>query len=142
MAKGYSEALGFNYNEEERNNVFQMSDFKLITGGKEPPTGNCWLDEHPIGSILAVEDKLATDIRQPNYFNLGIFKIAGRDGKLTYLQSLENPKGEPVNPVRFCNRFNLYLDITGYIVAKEQEEVDHERNRVQGDPGIPSPEVE
>jgi hypothetical protein len=126
--------------EEKEDNVVQ-----LITGGKEPPsTADNWLDELPIGAIFTVQDKLASDIRDPNYFNLGLFKIAERDGKVTYLQSLDNPKGMPVNPTRFCNRFTKYEEITGYVLAKEQEQerAQHERDRLQGEPGSPVPDVE
>jgi hypothetical protein len=136
MAKG----IEVQQQEEKEDNVVH-----LITGGKEPPsTGECWLDELPIGAIFTVQDKIASDIRDPNYFNLGLFKIADRDGKVTYLQSLDNPKGMPVNPVRFCNRFTKYEEITGYVLAKEKENerAQHERDRLQGEPGSPVPDVE
>lgn len=145
MAKGYA-LLDFQYQQEEKDNVVNMSDFKLITGGKDGASGggNCWLDDLPVGSVFTVQDKMASQPSQQNYFNLGVFKVGGRDGKVTYLQSMENPKGEPVNPVRFCNRFDLYLDITGYVVAKqiEEEGATNERDRLQGDPGVSVPQVD
>jgi hypothetical protein len=136
MAKG----IEVQQQEEKEDNVVQ-----LITGGKEPPsTADNWLDELPIGAIFTVQDKLASDIRDPNYFNLGLFKIAERDGKVTYLQSLDNPKGMPVNPTRFCNRFTKYEEITGYVLAKEKENerAQHERDRLQGVTSSPVPDVE
>lgn len=133
MVKGYATPQQEEIEEEERTNILA---FEVITGGKEPPsTGNCWLDELDKGCVFTVQDKLATDLRNEGYFILGLFKIADREGKVTYLQTLSNPKGFPINPVRFCNRFDLYEKLGVLYIQGEQEEGNSngESDRLQGE---------
>src|ERR1041385_3442125 len=140
MVKGYNTPQEEEIKEEEDNIV----DFKpklVAVGGKEPPSEfNNWLDKLDVGAVFTAQDKLATSPQQPNYFMLALFKIGGRDGKVTFLQSQDNPGGFPVNTQRFCNRFDLFETIDTYVeegqqqtVLQETEKADGNGDRIQGD---------
>lgn len=118
--------------KEEKDNIVVFEP-KLITGGKEPPSEfNNWLDKLEVGLVFTCRDKLATDIRQPNYFALALFKIGGRDGKVTFLLSPDNPTGLPVDSQRFCNRFDLFETIDTFVEEGQQQTVLQETEKTDG----------
>lgn len=117
---------------------------KLITGGKGPPSeppgiGNCWLDGLVIGSVFYVQSKTdGMDFRVP------MFRVEGRDHNVTMLQSPDAP-GQllPVNPVRFCNKFTLYLNKGPVDIPQEEGEITNDDgHRLQGNSGEPDARVD
>lgn len=106
--------------EGENNNV---TEFKLLQGGKEPPsTSSNWLSDLEVGSVFLVQDK-----QQTNNFALGQFRLVEKTEKSCFLATVMDDKVQtvPVNPVRFCNRYSWWETLG---VIKTSEEIREETN--------------
>ena len=92
--------------EEEENVVpFRIIDGRLATAGRDPPSSN-WLKDLEERDVFVAEDKTSADYLQQT------FEIISKH-PLTFELMFTNPKGEEfyidVNPVRFCQKYNLVL---------------------------------
>lgn len=107
---------------------------ELITGGKGPPTtSGDWLTPLPVGTMFFARNK-----GNPMDFNLGLFRVTAKEGKVVVLHSPQVPHNIYVDPVRFCNNFFHYEDMGILEIPQEQEETKKEEDngngdRVQGD---------
>lgn len=122
--------------QEEKDNVVSL---QLITGGKEPPsTGSNWMDGIEEGSLFFVQSKI-----DPMDFNLGLFRMEKREGKVTVLLSPQMP-GTPlyVSSTRFCNKFLLFENL-GIVKEKEEEkEIINDGDRLEGQSSDEAEKVE
>jgi hypothetical protein len=123
------EVITFNQEEEKIIIMENTKPFKLITGGKEPPSeSSCWLEKMPVGSIFFVQEK------NPLAFALGCFKLVDIEGivnKAYILIELNTPAQPiPVVPNRFCNKYMLYENLG---IHNEKKVLDKEEIPVHND---------
>lgn len=104
--------------EEKETNVVSL---QLITGGKEPPTGDTWLDKLDIGTVFLVKAKAM--LEQP----LGLFWLLGRTPKAAILKTPSVQDKIYYDPNTFCRQFILFENL-GSIEEIMKEDADG-RNR-------------
>lgn len=107
-------------------NVVNLQEYKAQTAGKEPPlfVGN-WLANLPLGTVFFVQNK-----SNPMDFRLGLFRLISKEGKVVSLAAPKEQELFNVNPVRFCNSYDLYESM-GVVLSPEQieeEKEDQEEN--------------
>jgi hypothetical protein len=125
-------------NEQEEKEQYLKLVVDNVTGGKEPPDGETWLDKMPIGSCF-----LAKEARNPMEFVLGLFRIGSRSGKATVLNSPQIPGNLYVDPVAFCNKYRCYEDLGVMITPDEEKEIaNDDGDRLEPDSGHPDGKVE
>lgn len=105
---------------EETEKEIKRVDLKLITGGKEPPNGDTWLDKLDIGTVFLVK---AMGVQQP----LGLFWLMGRTQKSVCLKTPSVQDKIYYDPNDFCRQFRMHENL-GSIEELTKEEAD-ERNR-------------
>lgn len=111
--------------EGENNNV---TEFKLLQGGKEPPSTDAnWLSELEVGTVFLVQDK-----NKPTDFTLGQFRLMEKTEKSCFIATMIEDKIQtfPVNPVRFCNRYSRWEVLA---VIKTQEDIDNLKEDLKED---------
>lgn len=124
------------FEEEEENNILEFKP-KIITGGKEPADPyETWLQKMPIGNCFFCKETGGRN------YELMLGRVADKKAKAVTVNLVGFERPVFVDPVGFCNRFMLYEDL-GIITPQEVTTGgEHERDRIQGDPGTPSDPVE
>jgi hypothetical protein len=91
--------------EQEETNIINLDKEKekrLALGSKEPPSG-IWLKDLSEGTIFFVRRK-----NQGQDFLLGYFMIKDKTEKAIILVEKSSPQDIAVDPIRFCNVYELF----------------------------------
>lgn len=120
---------GWQYHKDEEEKDNSPMTLKLITGGKGPPsTDGNWFTDMDIGTLFLVQAK-ARSPQSANDFNLGLFKLVGKEGatqRVMVLACASVPEPLYVDPVRFTNVYNLY-EVLG-VQKQEEDPKDEEKS--------------
>lgn len=114
-------------NEEEENVV----SFQVITGGKEPPSSDLWLDNEPIGTIFLVKEP--NSLQAPVNPVLTRFVILDRTPKTTILAATFHTEPIYIHTRDFCMKYKTPHEILGIANIPQQEQENEQRDRIEPD---------
>jgi len=122
MVKGYKTPQDEEIFDEHGGKVVAFEP-RIITGGKEPPDGDSWLERKPVGSCFLAA-KRAIEPGCPNYM-LGLFRVGAKTEESVVLNSPEHPGNLYVNPGRFSTAWIEFEDL-GLMITPEEEQKEKE----------------